>query len=235
MNSYFETSTSPVCSNSSTCGIHTCKVTGSSFTCVCADGYVNTSPLHCEDVDECLDVNKNSSLCGGGNHTCVNTNGSYSCTCQEGYENVDPKFCTKVLDIMIAHEDSGRNKFVYPSIEVVAAVIFLSTIFLLFLAINLALLTKTIIDAVYLGVTTEPVDTSDEFEDVEEVDDKPLSFFSSPSPVYIEEDENLQRSRKSNVSSPLSTAATSRKSSYSSYASYSSYSSSKFSTSDNPM
>ena len=205
-----------VCNNSILCDIHTCKTIVNSSTCVCEEGYENTSPLHCEDVDECLDAEKNSSLCGGRNHICVNTNGSYSCTCQEGYENVDPKFCTKVLDIMIAHGDSGRNNFVYPSIEVVAAVIFLSTIFLLFLAINLALLTKTIIDAVYLGVTTESVYTSDEFEDVEEVDDKSLSFFSSSSSYYSEEDENLQRLRQPNVSPSMSTAATSRKSSYSS-------------------
>ena len=222
MKSDFETSTSPVCINSSTCGIHTCKVTGNSFRCVCKDGYLNTSPQHCEDVNECLDPRKYFSLCGDGNHTCVNTNGSYTCKCQEGYENVDPHFCTKVLAIIKAHED-----FVVPNIEVLAAELFMSTIFLIFLAIDLALLTHTIIDAVYLRVTTDPVDTSDEFEDEEEVDDTSLSFFSSSASYYLEEDENLQSSSLSNFSSSLSTVATSRKSSYSSL---SSYSSSKFST-----
>ena len=148
---------------------------------MCKDGYVNTSPQHCEDVDECLDVNKNSSLCGGGNHTCVNTNGSYTCRCLEGFENVRPQLCTEDFEQVI-ETSAARGKFIFSNIELVTAEVFLSLIVVFYIGYNLALLIMTISNAVILWVTTEPVDESDEMEENEDTD---LSL----STYYLDEEE----------------------------------------------
>ena len=155
-----------VCNNSILCDIHTCKTIVNSSTCVCEEGYENTSPLQCEDVDECLDAEKNSSLCGGRNHTCVNTNGSYTCTCQEGYENAHPKFCTEEFNEIIKQQSSGREGLVFYNISAAMTVFFLSIYIIIFFVYNAVLLLNTITNAVYLWVTTEPVDEWDDMDEI---------------------------------------------------------------------
>ena len=179
-----------VCVYSSACGIHTCKTTEHSFTCVCLEGYENTSPQHCEDVDECLHAGGNSSLCGGENHTCVNTNGSYTCRCQEGDENIHAKICGPLIEPSAERRTSG-----FSSIEVVTAKIFLSLIVCMYVAYNLGLLAVTIIDSVFLWVTTEPVHESDEMDEIDEIDEmdemEEIEQTDDTSSTYYQDEEEV--------------------------------------------
>ena len=69
--------------NEDTCGQGSCEVEGTSYRCICDEGY-ETDGRSCSDVDECK---RDSSLCPRGQ--CVNTEGSFYCHCEGGYRNED--------------------------------------------------------------------------------------------------------------------------------------------------
>ncbi|XP_028256735.1 CD97 antigen-like isoform X2 [Parambassis ranga] len=61
-----------------------------SYKCTCQSGYVNvshvTSPVQCEDINECEAGEINQDICGKKG-VCRNVNGSYWCDCPKGYTN----------------------------------------------------------------------------------------------------------------------------------------------------
>ncbi|KAL5261326.1 hypothetical protein ACHWQZ_G007127 [Mnemiopsis leidyi] len=65
-----------------------CENTPGSFSCSCRNGFVNINSTHCEDVDECEQVQ-----CIEGE--CVNEMGGYHCACDEYHmiHPVNPHFC----------------------------------------------------------------------------------------------------------------------------------------------
>ncbi|XP_077996690.1 uncharacterized protein LOC144449997 [Glandiceps talaboti] len=60
----------------------TCKNTKGSYECKCNNGWQGNG-THCDDVDECNDLNLNT--CDRQKATCTNTDGNYTCQCNDGF------------------------------------------------------------------------------------------------------------------------------------------------------
>ncbi|XP_023331515.1 nidogen-2 isoform X4 [Eurytemora carolleeae] len=66
-----------------------CLVVGNSFSCECNTGFWKVDERVCEDVDECMDEDKNN--CDTNAH-CINNQGSFACECKDGFIG-DGKLC----------------------------------------------------------------------------------------------------------------------------------------------
>ncbi|XP_077996691.1 uncharacterized protein LOC144449999 [Glandiceps talaboti] len=60
----------------------TCENTKGSYECKCNNGWQGNG-THCDDVDECNDLNLNT--CDRQKATCTNTDGNYTCQCNDGF------------------------------------------------------------------------------------------------------------------------------------------------------
>ena len=148
------------------CGIHECNQTVDDFVCLCQYGYINTSPKSCKDINEC--ENKDHHTCE--DNECVNEPGTYRCIClNEDEENVNGKLCAKKID-MGPDKNRGINTIEFPDdIRVVTTVVAMSFWvigFLWYIGIRNGV---TIINSIYLHITTEPLSDSEGEETPEDL------------------------------------------------------------------
>ncbi|XP_041471621.1 mucin-4-like [Lytechinus variegatus] len=66
--------------------ISTCNNLPGDYNCTCLQGYENSSPKECQDIDECSTMTDD---CDGANHfVCMNTQGNFTCVCTENKFNI---------------------------------------------------------------------------------------------------------------------------------------------------
>ncbi|XP_028399458.1 uncharacterized protein LOC114522881 [Dendronephthya gigantea] len=82
-----------------------CENTIGSYNCTCASGYEGDGKMRCDDIDECMDINKSDC---DDKANCTNKNGTFDCTCNQGYSG-DGKSCSDINECRLNTDNCHGN------------------------------------------------------------------------------------------------------------------------------